>query len=188
MCISLGMFCSIIPLGIISTLTDPDTWCEHQYEIVEQIDATCKEKGSISKKCLNCGNTETEEIPLTHHVWNVIEEIPASCTAQGSKISCCSICNEIENVTTEIIPHTLSEERTEEATCIHSKQIYQKCNNCNYVEIESIGEPLPHSYRDWIIEKEPSVDSCGLQSKSCSVCQHRVTEEIKKILSSLWES
>ena len=141
--ITLGLVCSILPLTIIGVITEPSTWCEHKYEVIEQTDATCKEKGYISKKCSECGDEETEEIELADHIWKV--------------------------------------DRTEEATCSHPKQEHKKCSNCNYTEVKSIGEALPHSYGNWVIDKEATAESAGTQSQTCLVCQHKVTEEIKKL-------
>lgn len=179
--ITLGLVYSILPLTIIGVITEPSTWCEHKYEVIEQTDATCKEKGYISKKCSECGDEETEEIELADHIWNVIEETQASCTSQGSKVNGCSVCNITETVITEMIPHSLSVDRTEEATCSHPNQEHKKCSNCNYTEVKSIGEALPHSYGNWVIDKEATAESAGTQSQTCLVCQHKVTEEIKKL-------
>ncbi len=257
--ITLGLFCSILPLAMIGYLTDPATWCEHQYEIIEQADATCINKGSILKECKLCGDDQTEELEIVDHAWVITEDTQASCTNQGIKVTQCSVCDKTKTSTTDILPHSLSVERTEEATCDNPKRIYKKCDNCSYTveetsgnplshvltierteeatcdspkyiykkcdncsyteeetvgeplkhvlstertekatcispmkihkkcdncsytEIETVGEPTAHTYGKWVIEKKASAEACGLQSKTCSYCQHKITEEIKKI-------
>ena len=65
---------------------------EHVFEDVEEIEATCTENGSITKKCSDCGETVTEVVPATGHNPELIEAIEASLASYGRKKYKCSTC------------------------------------------------------------------------------------------------
>ena len=48
---------SIIPLTILGVLTDPATWCDHQWGVIEIVEATCKTKGYTTEQCGLCERT-----------------------------------------------------------------------------------------------------------------------------------
>lgn len=53
---------SIIPLAIIGALVNPATYCKHEYTVVEEVPATCKEKGQITRVCSLCNDKKTEKL------------------------------------------------------------------------------------------------------------------------------
>lgn len=175
--ITLGLVCSILPLGIIGYLTDPATWCDHQYEIVKQNNPTCTEKGSVLKTCALCKDNKTEELEVIPHSWEVVEEIPASCTTKGIKTIRCSTCNKSETSTSETLPHSLSTTQTENATCNSPKKIHKKCTNCSHAEVEKIGEPLAHVFETDFIE-EASCSHPKQIHKHCINCEFSATDTI----------
>ena len=73
----------------------------------------------------------------------------------------------------EVHTHTFAEEWSSDetnhwhaATCEHKDEVI------NFEE---------HSFGDWTITKEPTEEAEGSKEKSCSVCEHKVTEVIAKL-------
>ena len=50
---------SIVPLSIFGVLTDPATWCDHQWNVVNTVEATCTSKGFTEEKCELCNRERT---------------------------------------------------------------------------------------------------------------------------------
>ncbi|HHW94777.1 MAG TPA: L,D-transpeptidase [Mogibacterium sp.] len=68
---------------------------EHEWEIIEKIEATCTEDGEITYKCKvpECEEEKTEVIPMTGHSWNQWTVIkPATYISQGKKERTCAVC------------------------------------------------------------------------------------------------
>ena len=57
-------------------------------------EATCKEEGSATYTCENCGETETVSIKKTAHNYKIMEQKDATCTENGYLISACQTCND----------------------------------------------------------------------------------------------
>ena len=70
----------ILPLLVLFFVTFPTTWCNHQYEIIEQVEATCTEKGFIKKLCQKCDAAEEEEIEALSHSFVVEKTEEATCS------------------------------------------------------------------------------------------------------------
>ncbi|MBQ3708516.1 MAG: CotH kinase family protein [Clostridia bacterium] len=62
-----------------SNFVDPAS-CEHDYEVVETIDASCTSTGLITSVCSLCGDRKAEVIPITH---NYVDGV---CTICGAKM------------------------------------------------------------------------------------------------------
>ena len=86
---------SIIPLAIIGALVNPATYCKHEYTVVEEVPATCKEKGQITRVYSLCNDKKTEKIEKTEHSWQVDSTVPASCTEKGYIVQVCQICKDV---------------------------------------------------------------------------------------------
>lgn len=57
---------SILPIAILfvllSILTDPATWCDHEYEIIKEIPPTYSEEGEIHRHCPLCDDEDIDYI------------------------------------------------------------------------------------------------------------------------------
>ena len=42
---------SIVPICFLGLICSPSFWCEHEYEVVEEIEPTCDREGEIHKYC-----------------------------------------------------------------------------------------------------------------------------------------
>lgn len=82
--------------------TDPVTAHTHAWDEGKvTVPATCKQKGIKTFTCA-CGETRTEDIPMTEHSWDKgIVTAEATCKAKGVKTFTCTTC---KNTKTEDIP------------------------------------------------------------------------------------
>lgn len=73
--------------------------CEHDYVVLEEKEATCKEAGFIKSECTKCQNIKNETISKLSHEfteWNIIKE--ATEKEDGLKQRTCLLCGELEEV------------------------------------------------------------------------------------------
>ena len=131
----LSLIAGIILFTAIGVATDPATGCEHEWEIVKAVNATCTEQGENLKKCLHCGTEEKELTPIAEHI--TTEEIirEATCSSEGLFQKTCSACGAVENNIIEKTEHTykkivveatLETDGTENLTCTVCGETHQK--------------------------------------------------------------
>ena len=97
-CLKLGIavLCcigSIIPLTILGVITDPSTWCEHEYVIIEEVDPTCNEQGKVVKKCSLCDDEENEYPNALGHSWKEVSRVEATDDADEKISYQCTRCS-----------------------------------------------------------------------------------------------
>ena len=63
---------AIVPLALIGTFTDPSTYCEHEYSIVEEHAPTCTKRGQIVKWCPLCESESYEYINKIAHEYSIV--------------------------------------------------------------------------------------------------------------------
>lgn len=83
----------IIPLTILGVLTDPATWCDHEYEIVEEVAPTCTEEGRVVKHCPLCEGDDTEYIDAIGHSMKEASRIEPTYDNEGKVIKKCERCD-----------------------------------------------------------------------------------------------
>lgn len=135
---------SLVPLAILGTITNPATWCEHEYSIVEEIPATCTEEGKVVKVCSLC-NTETEEnLSKTEHSWVSVSVFNATCTEGGYKDERCANCSNTRRADTgPALGHSMVEVSRVDPTYEADGLVVSKCERCSYEETVTL-EKLIH--------------------------------------------
>ncbi|MCH5165059.1 MAG: TlpA family protein disulfide reductase [Clostridiales bacterium] len=140
-----------------------------QFEITTQ--AKCLMQGEKTRACSGCGDKETVSIPATGHSWQSVEIIePATCEDDGYQSAICSVCSEKSEK--EIIPalgHTAGKVLPVIApTCEEDGTNRVTCAVCS----KGYNERVPatgHNYnKDFTIDKIPSLNSEGEQSRHCT--------------------
>lgn len=158
----------IIPFTIIGVLTDPATWCDHEYEIVQNIKPTCSEKGEIHKHCPLCENDTIEYVDATPHQWVTDSVVDASCTEKGTVTKKCSLCG-IDNVEhTDAMGHSWGETTTVSATCDRTGFTKRTCSACSLEDTTYI-DKTDHSWeKDSVVAA--TCASEGYTLEKCRVC------------------
>lgn len=161
----LGAFIGVILFTILFGLTDPQSNCEHEYKLIEKIDASCLSDGKIKYQCFKCESIKNEILLATGHIWeDATCEKAKICTLCGItegdigghvwlKATCtvpktCSVCGITEG---ELIEHTWIN-----ATCVKAKT----CSICNTTEGSPLTEDLSHNWKP----------ATCTQPKICTVC------------------
>lgn len=125
----------IIPLTLIGTFTDPATYCEHEYSIVEEIAPTCTERGKVVKSCPLCERESTEYIDKVDHTWKTESVVSATCTEGGYKTERCAVCDDTKKTATEeALGHDMNEVSRKEATQDATGEIVYQCSRCDETE------------------------------------------------------
>ena len=136
----LSMLGGIVLFTIIGVATFQE--CEHNWETIENVTATCTDSGRTVVACSLCDSEETTTIPATGHSFT--EEIieVATCSATGMTKKTCSICNKIEEIVIDKVEHTyeyattkapsLEENGIETGTC-------SVCGDIKEIEISKLG-------------------------------------------------
>ena len=136
---------SIMPLAIIGTITDPATYCDHQYSIVEEVASTCAKRGKIVKECPLCGRRNTENIDKVDHTWETDSVVSATCTKGGYTKERCAVCDATRQTDTDAaIGHDMKEVSRKEATQDTAGEIVYQCSRCDKKDVKVVDKlPTP---------------------------------------------
>ena len=181
--ITLGVAISIVPLSIIGVLTDPATWCEHQWTVTEVKEPTCTDKGYISKHCPLCDKTDTDYEKALGHTMTVIEN-------EGEIVSRCSVCgyetvkklNTSESSQSETATwceHQWEVVEEVSAICMEKGHITKRCSLCEDEKTEYI-DALGHDMKE-VSRVEPTQDSDGEIVSRCDRCSYEIATKIEKL-------
>ena len=170
--------------------TSTEAECSHtntEYEILKA--ASCTEKGSSKKVCLDCNAViETVELDMVAHTEVIIEGKAPSCSAEGlTEGKKCSVCDAIlikqESINrlnhTEVIIESVA------ATCTNAGSTAgKKCSACSTVIVApEIIPQLSHVESDWIIDKAAEVGVVGQKHTECTLCKLSMKSETIPALS-----
>lgn len=140
--------------------------------------------GELTKTCLTCEATKTEELPATGHEWELETVITeATCAEAGEGTYGCTSC---EATKTEAIPttgHNLAEwTEVDPATCEREGREARWCLDCGFYESKAI-EPLGGTCA-WELDSvtnEPTCSAEGLYWYRCNVCNGVTDRFIPKL-------
>ena len=179
--ITLGVAISIVPLSIIGVLTDPATWCEHQWTVTEVKEPTCTDKGYISKHCPLCDKTDTEYENTLSHSWEITEKVEPTCTDKGYTVKRCPMCGETTKDESVALGHNMEEVSKVVPTYVAEGSLTSKCSRCAYCETKIL-EKLNCTH-EWVevSRKDATENSMGVIEKKCKVCNDVTTEYIPKL-------
>ena len=150
-------------------------------------EATCSEAGVKTYTCKNCDATKTEPINKIAHTSETLSAKDATCTETGLTAGeKCKVCGEI--ITAQTIVPALGHKHTEirnaeKATC--SKAGYTGdtyCLDCK--EKIASGSVIPktaHSWDSGRVTKNPTYDTTGIKTYTCTACRTTKTESIAKL-------
>lgn len=138
----------------------------------------------------NCTTTlyaiwEKKETPVVHaHEWNTdytIDKEP-TCMGTGMKSIHCKSCDETKNaVTIPMTEHSYSYVITKAATCSQEGIKEQVCSKCGLHNNKETIPMTDHELGEWVVEKEASASSDGLEVRKCENCDYTETRNIDYI-------
>ncbi|MCD8322779.1 MAG: hypothetical protein LUC89_07850 [Oscillospiraceae bacterium] len=126
---------------------------DHSFVIVEIVDATCAEAGTVTMECAECGLTYTYDLPATGEHSYIASTKEATCTEEGLITYTCSVCGDTYS---EVIPTTEHTPSAEEATCTEAVV----CTVCGEELIPAVGHSYTYQY-DAVIAEDGTYESYG---------------------------
>lgn len=77
---------------VIGGLTNPQTWCKHEYELIESKDASCEESGYEISCCHLCGKEQKSTFKKLGHDLKEIRRVNPTYEKDGEIVKKCSRC------------------------------------------------------------------------------------------------
>ena len=148
----------------------------HKYDIYENINPTCIDKGYKKNICSICDEWyATEYIDALGHTY-IHSTIDPTCVERGYDLHSCS-CGHIykDNYVSELGHNFTEWIIDQDSTCTEEGTKYRNCE-CGYVEIQKI-ELKEHEYESEII-KDSTCEEIGSIRYTCNVCNDIYEEEI----------
>lgn len=166
MFIFLGIISGIFFFPILGVVTTPT--CDHNWETVIKVAATCTENGSTAKICSLCNTEQDEEvIPALGHEWTeTVKE--ATCTESGKRTKRCSVCGE---ASTEILEahHEYIETVVSSPKCESDGKAQLTCSVCGDAQEKSIAA-TGHTWGSETTVTEPTCEKEGKAQLLCTAC------------------
>ena len=159
----------------------------HNYgEWTETKAPTCTEKGSETRTCSRCGETETREVAALGHALVHHEAKSATCTAIGwDAYDTCSRCDYTTYVEIAATGHTEGEAKIEnnvDATCTTAgsfdEVVYCTVCGAELHREHKTSEALGHAFGEWTETKAPTCTEKGTETRTCSRCGETETREV----------
>ena len=160
--------------------------CEHEYEIVETVEATCEQNGYTKYLCTICGYEYMTDIVIAPgHDYVETSRTEATCNTLGEIVYTCE-CGDIKVEPIDYTEHVPGEWYVDvEATCAPGSQ-HLECAVCaSTIEVQEIAPVAEHVAGDWIIDAQPTAVQTGMRHKECVNCFTIVETEIMPILAKL---
>lgn len=146
--------------------------CPHDYEVIEEVKATCTKTGQEVYECTLCGKTKKEKLDKTSHNLREKNVIEPTCTTEGYTLMVCKDCNyeEKTNIISSLSHDYLS--NIVPPTCIEEGYTFRECILCGYTVKEDYIEPTSHNFSSWETVLEPTDLSEGIKSRKCYICNY----------------
>ena len=146
-------------------------------------EATCKEEGTKTYTCENCGETETFSIEKTEHNYIKEQHKNATCTENGYSISVCQTCNDKKKEEIVAKGHSKEIRNKKTATCKaegYTGDTY--CRTCNILLEEGKSIPkLEHQWNNGTVTKRATYQTAGELTYRCRKCAAKRIISIEKL-------
>lgn len=146
-------------------------------------EATCKEEGSVTYTCENCGETETVSTKKTKHDYREEQHKNATCTENGYSISVCQVCNDKKKEEIAAKGHFKGIRNKTTATCKaegYTGDTY--CRTCKtLLEEGKILPKLEHQWNDGTVTKRATYETAGELTYRCRKCAAKRIISIEKL-------
>ena len=168
----------------------------HDFQTTKKaVAATCTKDGKTAEiKCTRCGKVKQKQttIPKLGHNLKVTKKaVAATCTKAGKTAEkTCTRCKKVieKQKTVKKLGHKKVTDPAVPATCkSEGKTKGVHCSRCKKVLTPQkvIPKTNDHKFGNWIITKQPTVNSEGTKTRTCSVCGKKETATVPKINASI---
>lgn len=146
----------------------------HEYSYTT-VPSSCTEPGYTEYKCLQCGDTYTDDYTIEKgHELTVFEASAPTCDKQGKTVYKCNSCEYTKEEYSPSLPHSYKLYVTD-ATCTNDGYTTHICENCLHSFTDSITKAKGHTYKKSVIEATCTVG--GYTSYSCN-CGYTYTDSL----------
>lgn len=156
---------------------------DHSYGSWTQTKApTCTDKGTQTRTCKSCSQSETRSVDATGHAWDngTVAKNP-TCTVKGEKVYTCKNCSTTKSEEIATVDHSYGEGVvTQEPTCKKEGTKTYTCKTCPKTKTESIAK-VDHVWDKGVVTKEPTCKKEGTKTYTCSTCSTTKTETLNKL-------
>ena len=146
-------------------------------------EATCKEEGSVTYRCENCGDTETVSTKKTKHDYREEQHKNATCTENGYSISVCQVCNDKKKEEIAAKGHSKGIRNKTTATCKaegYTGDTY--CRTCKtLLEEGKVLPKLEHQWNDGTVTKRATYQTAGELTYRCRKCAAKRIISLEKL-------
>ena len=135
----------------------------HQYELIEEKEPTCEEKGSRLLRCAVCEEERTTDIEPIGHLWGDWKtQSFATCTEEGLQIRFCGRCGKKEEQSIKAKGHKLTMPKKSET---QEGMIEYFCENCG----ETVVKPSASTKRKqaFVAHKKPIIAATAVVTAIC---------------------
>ncbi|MCM1167947.1 MAG: hypothetical protein NC401_18335 [Ruminococcus sp.] len=190
-----GKHCSVCDTVITAQTTVAATGHDWDDGVVTT-PATEDSEGVKTFTCANCKETRTETTPKLDHVHSLIhhEKVNADCVNTGTvEYWHCEKCgndygddagtNQLADLTIPAKGHTEETDAAAAVTCTtDGKTEGSHCSVCGTViKAQTIVPKTGHAWNDGVVTVEPTEDSDGVKTFTCSKCNETRTETIPSL-------
>lgn len=125
---------------LVAVLTNPSTWCKHEYELTESKAASCTESGYETYHCDLCGGDKKETLKKLGHSMEDIRRVEPTNDKDGEYVQRCTRCG-YEKI--EVLPmlKKTTESKTEEKQEKVGKAFEKSVEKTEPEETKSTTEP-----------------------------------------------
>ena len=172
-----GSHCSVCGTVLVEQEVIPTIAHTYTREVTQE--PTCEQAGETTYTCSVCGDSYTEDIPMTGHTEVIDEAVASTCTATGLTEGIhCSVCGAvlIGQVVVPMTGHTYTSEVTKEPTCEQAGETTYTCLVCGDSYTASTAA-LGHLYRV-ASRQEATCTQEGEVVYTCARCGGSYTEDI----------
>ncbi|MBQ3192467.1 MAG: leucine-rich repeat protein [Oscillospiraceae bacterium] len=144
---------------------------------------TCTETGTERRDCENCDHFETREVAATGHSYEAAVTAP-TCTERGYTTHTCAVCGDVYvDSYVNALGHRAVTDAAAAPTCTETGLTEgSHCSVCETVLVAQSGIPaLGHDWDEGMVTREPTEDTDGERTFTCSRCGETKTQIIPSL-------
>ncbi len=164
---------------------DTDCGDNHNFILLDSVNATCLALGYDRYLCTDCGKIEKRDyVNALGHAWQSIVVREATCETDGKSMEICSRCGLVK---TSSIPKGEHDYDTYSvpATCTSSGYTVNECSVCGDRHITDITSALPHQYLAYTLPA--TCEAGGRTLHQCDGCGSSFITDYTAALGHSWD-